>query len=202
MSRVPSGKGSLDEEDAGDGRQPRGYEDEEGFDSDEYRQFLRSRRSGGHRRDGRQKDDSDDEKGYNKSGSTNPPEWDGASVPFQDWLIKAKLWVATTRVNPQYQGPLILSKLSGPAFQAFKHWSKDEAWLSSKDGGNRLLQAMDRLEYFGEDKDEEMIASMARLTYRDTKMKDIDPSSTDGKKPTGRSKSTASIYQIATWGFS
>ena len=60
--------------------------------------------------------------------------------------------VTTTRVKPQFQGPLILSKLSGSAFQA-------------KDGARLLLQAMDHLEYFGEDKDEEMIASMARLTY-------------------------------------
>ena len=171
---MPSGRGSLDEEDVtADGRQPQGdYHEEEGFDSDEYREFLRSRRSRGQRRDGRQRDESDDEKGYNKSGSTNPPEWDGATVPFQDWLIKARLWVTTTRVKPQYQGPLILSKLSGPAFQAFKHWSKDEEWLNAKDGGLRLLQAMDRPEYFGEDKEEEMIASMARLTYHIRRHKD------------------------------
>ena len=170
---MPSGRGSLDEGEAADGRLPRGdYHEEEGFDSDEYREFLRSRRERGQRRDGRQRDDSDEDKGYNKSGSTNPPEWDGTSIPFQDWLIKARLWVTTTRVKPQYQGPLILSKLSGPAFQAFKHWSKDEEWLNAKDGGTRLLQAMDRPEYFGEDKEEEMIASMARLTYHIRRHKD------------------------------
>ena len=80
--------------------------------------------------------------------------------------------VTTTRVKPQFQGPLILSKLSGSAFQAFKHWSKDDDWLESKDGAKRLLQAMDRPEYFGEDKDEEMIASMARLTYHLKRNKD------------------------------
>ena len=180
MAHVPSSHGSLHEDErredeeeellGGEGRRPRHGPDSDQFDSDEYREFLRFRRetqSGSRaRRRGSQERDSDEERpSSSKGGSTQPPDWDGISMPFQDWLIKARLWLATCRARPQSQGPLLLQKLSGAPFQAFKHWAKDPEWLASKDGGNELLAAMNQPEYFGDDKEEDMIGSLAKLTY-------------------------------------
>ena len=188
-ARVPSSNGSLR-----DGDLPRGdadattYGDEvagnrdpgsDGFDSEEFREFLRQReaRRGGHGGGGarrglragrrREEDESDDDRqggSTGKGASGNPPEWDG-TTSFQDWLIKARLWLATTRARPKTQGPLILQRLSGPAFQAFKHWARDAEWLQDDRGGFKLLEAMNSPDQFGDDKEEDLLASLAKITY-------------------------------------
>ena len=107
----------------------------------EFREFLRMRRTRGRSHGGRREDDHGglrgEEDGDWKGGGTHskPPEWDGEAVPFQDWLIKARLWLATTKVRKKTQGPMILQGLSGVAFQTFKHWAKDVEWLQNEDGG-------------------------------------------------------------------
>eukprot|EP00435_Cladocopium_sp_Y103_P038801 s3242_g10.t1 len=181
MARVPSSHGSLDG-DPGEGRAspvPEAdasgraeFEDEDPFDSDEFREFLRQRRDrraevgsvsarpvtgrGNRRAD----EDSDDDRPSRGGGGGQPPEWDGVSQSFQDWLIKCRLWLATTRAKPKAQGPLILQRLSGVPFQAFKHWAKDAAWLGNEQGGTLLLEAMNLPENFGEDREEDLLASL------------------------------------------
>ena len=100
---VPSSHGSLDEEaPAGTGANPvvgQGPEDpaSDGFDSDEFRQWLRERaqrrgrvrgdgaRDRRRRRDDRESDDEDDGAAHTgKGGGTQPPEWDGIQPSFQD----------------------------------------------------------------------------------------------------------------------
>ena len=46
----------------------------------------------------------------------------------------------------------MLQRLSGQAFQSFKHWAKHSA-------------GMDVPEYFGEDTEEELLACLSKLTY-------------------------------------
>ena len=190
--RVPSSHGSLGEEggdaatrgvDAADLADP----GSDGFDSEEFREFLRQRnerRGGTHNgggarrglRQGRRRDDDDSDDDRHggtggKGAGGQPPEWDG-STSFQDWLIKAKLWLATTRARPRTQGPLILQRLSGPAFQAFKHWARDADWLQDDRGGFKLLDAMNSPDQFGEDKEEDLLASLAKITYHLRRGKD------------------------------
>ena len=152
MASMPSSHGTLD----GDGDEVHGgvhgeelasqRDDDDGFDSEEFRAWMREkdrRRKTDRRSRRRDDDDSEDDRGggHKGSGGGQPPEWDGTSVPFQDWLIKARLWLATTRVKARAQGPMILQKLSGQPFQSFKHWAKDPSWLSDEQGGTKLLQA-------------------------------------------------------------
>ena len=140
-------------------------------------EFLRQReaRRGGHGGGGarrglragrrREEDESDEDRqggSTGKGASGNPPEWDG-TTSFQDWLIKARLWLATTRARPKTQGLLILQRLSGPAFQAFKHWARDAEWLQDDRGG--FKQAMNSPDQFGDDKEEDLLASLAKITY-------------------------------------
>ena len=154
--RAPSSHGSLHE---GDGRDPQG--EDSGFDSDEYREYLKFKRRSRRRRDGDEEDREPDSKGNGGPA----PEWDGQTLPFQDWLVKARLWLATTKAKKRAQGPMILQKLSGPPFQAFKHWAKNKEWLEDERGGHALLDAMDLPEHYGEDKEEDLLASLSKITY-------------------------------------
>ena len=175
MATVPSSHGSLDPDPDGGqevvGQQSPSGEWEDPFDSDEFRDFLRTRRERQGRgvagRRGRRGggDESDEDRSTQRGSGAPPPEWDGQSQPFQDWLIKANLWLATTKSRPRTQGPMLLQRLSGQAFQSFKHWAKDPAWLADPDGGRKLLDAMNQPEYFGEDKEEELLSALAKLTY-------------------------------------
>ena len=89
-------------------------------------------------------------------------------------MIKARLWIATTRARPKTQGPLILQRLSGQAFQALKHLARDAAWLQDDRNGHRLLDLMDTAEMFGDDKEEDLLASLSKLTYHFKRHKDED----------------------------
>ena len=114
MASMPSSHGSLNGDEAeaedvingggGGTALSRHEEDDDGFDSEEFRTWLREkdrRRKGDRRFRRRDDDESEDDRGggHKGSGGGQPPEWDGTSVPFQDWLIKARLWLATTRVK-------------------------------------------------------------------------------------------------------
>jgi len=64
--------------------------------------------------------------------------------------------------------------LSGQAFQALKHLARDAAWLQDDRNGHRLLDLMDTAEMFGDDKEEDLLASLSKLTYHFKRHKDED----------------------------
>ena len=185
MPPVPSSHGSLDPE-ADEAEVPpvdpaevSQHTEEDGFDSEEFRQWVRERRERrqvdgrgrrGRRGGGRDEDDVEDSSA-GKGGGPQPPEWDGQSS-FQDWLIKARLWLATTRYKPCAQGPIILQRLSGQPFQSLKHYANDARWLKDDRNGHKLLDVMDTPELFGEDREEELLASLSKLTYHIRRNKD------------------------------
>ena len=169
MAEIPSSHSSLGGGEDGDGRERNatnggGGEASDGFDSDEFRAWMRQRRGRPARRPAVDESD-EDERPRGKGAGGAPPEWDGVSSPFQDWLVKVRLWTATTRTKPRHQGPLILQRLSGQPFQSFKHWAKDVAWLKSEDGAETLLSTMDSAEFYGDDQEEELLTCLSRLTF-------------------------------------
>lgn len=60
---------------------------------------------------------------------------------------------------------MLLQGLSGVAFQTFKHWARDSTWLQNDEGGHELLAAMDLPENFGDDREEDLLSSLAKITY-------------------------------------
>ena len=113
-------------------------------------------------------EDSDDDHGHpgQKGVAGPPPDWKGpGDVPFEDWLIKAELWIASAKTKPKMRGPLILRSLSGPPFESFNHLAKDNTWLTSETNAEDLLQKMDSPEYYGDDVQEHLLASLTRITY-------------------------------------
>ena len=128
-----------------------------------FQRFMESQRMG---RLPLQEDGSDAEAGgHDGRGSSGPPpEWDGQTA-FEDYLIRARLWIATTKARPEARGPLLLKALKGPPFESFKHLAKDAAWIASSTNAEDLLKRMDTPDYFGDDKEELLLASLSRITY-------------------------------------
>ncbi|CAE7602014.1 GIP [Symbiodinium sp. CCMP2456] len=113
----------------------------------------------------RGRDDEDDDQGDLRANAGPPPPWDGQESPFEDYLIRARIWVGTTKARGRTRGPLLLKALSGTPFQDFKHLAKDAKWLTDPDNAEQLLSQMDTPEYYGDDKDEHLLASLSRITY-------------------------------------
>ena len=135
-----------------------------------FQEFLRYQGQLGDRsRRHRRREDSDDD--YAASGGKGvagtPPEWKGptSDLAFEDWLIKARLWLATTKVKPQLRGPLILRSLSGAPFESFKHLAKDQGWIASETNAEDLLRRMDSPDFYGDDQEEHLLASLSRITF-------------------------------------
>eukprot|EP00435_Cladocopium_sp_Y103_P049106 s3051_g14.t1 len=190
MANLPSSHGSLDADEdqanVDDREAVAGSPAEDGFDSEEFREWLRERHgrrsqaAGAARRPRRPalEDESDGERssaGNSRrggGGNQPPPEWDGQSINFQDWLIKARLWLATTRAKPKTQGRMILQRLSGQPFQSLKHLAKDRNWLNDDRNRQSILDLMDTPELFGEDREEELLAALAKITYHLRRQRD------------------------------
>ena len=124
----------------------------------------------------------------NTTGRSNagpPPTWDGVSEAFRDYEIRAKLWLATTKVRPQARRPLLLMNLSSTPFDDLKHLARDPLWMQSSTNGEELLQEMATKELYGEDEREEMINTLAKLTYtlRRQKNEDDGPRAWQGQRP-------------------
>lgn len=110
-------------------------------------------------------DIDDDEENDGKGGASGPPpSWDGVSE-FEDYLIRARLWLATTKTKAKARGPLLLKALSSAPFETFKYLAKDTSWLSDSQNAERFLQLMNQPEYFGNDRQEHLITSLSRVTY-------------------------------------
>ena len=145
-------------------------DDSDGFDQAEFQQWLqdrRARRGRGARDSRRGRRDSsggsDDRDGRSNSGPA--PEWDGETTSFQDYAIKARLWLATTKAKAKTRGPLLLQKLTKVPFESMKFLAKDAAWMASITNGEDLIKMMDQADYFGEDRDEDLLSALARITY-------------------------------------
>lgn len=124
-----------------------------------FQAFLRSRRRRGQ--------ESDDDGPAAKGATGPPPDWYGptSDVTFEDWMIKANLWIATTKHRPRLRGPMLLKALHGVPFECFKHLAKDSNWVQSDRNAEELLQKMDTPEYFGDDREEHLLSSLARITF-------------------------------------
>ena len=154
--RVPPAHGQDDGRHGGTARERRDLasEEDDGFVSEEFRSWLRQkeRRRDRERRRSRRRDDSDEsdrerDRDGKDDGRTNAgpaPEWDGESLSFQDYAIKARLWLATTRAKARTRGPLLLQKLTRTPFESMKHLARDKDWMMSETNGTDLIDMMDK----------------------------------------------------------
>eukprot|EP00435_Cladocopium_sp_Y103_P039146 s2194_g10.t1 len=122
----------------------------------------------------RDRDEDDEDEGTENRGTSGPPpSWDGTTA-FEDFNIKARLWIATTKAKPRMRGPLILRSLSLTPFEVYKHWAKDSQWLQDPNNAEKLLDDMNRPERYGDDQQEHMLTAMSRVTYHLRRLKGED----------------------------
>jgi len=153
---------------------------EDGFDSDEFRAWMRNRSQ--NRRNRRRQDDSEDDgRDDQRSSSGPPPEWDGEQIPFLDYQIKANLWLATTKAKPRTRGPLLLQKLSKTPFEAMKHLARDTNWMQSDRNGEELLDQ--RTSGTTRTRTSCHRWQRSHTTSEEEEMKGIGPFSANGTKP-------------------
>ena len=134
---------------------------DDGFDSEEFREWTRNqdrpRRSTRYRRqDSRRGSDGRDDEDEGRTNAGPAPEWDGESLTFQDYAIKAK---------PCTRGPLLLQKLSKVPCETMKFLARDSRWMQSANKGEELIDTMDKAEYFGDDRDEDLLSALAKVTF-------------------------------------
>ena len=142
--------------------------EDDGFNSDEFREWMRNRNRNGRQARNRRRDSSRGSEDRDEDERTNAgpaPEWDGESLTFQDYAIKARLWLATTRSKPRTRGPLLLQKLSKVPFETMKFLARDRRWMQNPDNGEELIDTMDKAEYFGDDRDEDLLSALAKVTF-------------------------------------
>ena len=120
------------------------------------------------RRLGRRRDAGSDEEdgggGDGRGSSGPPPTWDG-NTSWEDYNIRARLWLATTKTKARARGPLLLKSLSGTPFESFKYLATDTSWLQSQTNAEYLLDEMAKPEHFGEDQQEHLLTAMSRITF-------------------------------------
>ena len=148
---------------------------EEEAEVQEFRRWLRQRAPGRPRNRGAtprrsprrrlREDDEDDAYDQHRTNAGPPPEWDGVQCAFEDYLIRARIWLSTTRAKPRTRGPLLLKALKDTPFQDFKYLAKDPQWLQSEQNAETLLDKMNSPEFYGDDQEEHLLASLARVTY-------------------------------------
>ena len=129
-----------------------------------FQQFMRQGGDGAARPGRGRKDESEDEDDGRSGAPGPPPSWDGTGV-FEDYMIKAQLWIATTKSKPKMRGPLLLKALTSTPFETFKHYAQDKVWLADPKGAEKLLEDMNRPEHYGDDRQEHMLAAMSRITF-------------------------------------
>lgn len=97
-----------------------------------------------------------------------PPGFDGSLTPgvLDNYLLKAKLWLATTRNPKRTRGPRMLAALTGSAFEACKHLVLDDVRIQSETNGQELLNYLKQPEAFGEEREEELLTALSRLFYQ------------------------------------
>ena len=116
-------------------------------------------------------------KSESKKGSIGPPpSYDGSRQPgvFEEFRIRAKLWLFTTNIECRARGPRLLQALSGKAFESVKHLIDDQDWLDATDNGDQLLEMLSRPEYYGKEELESLYHAMYKLFFSELRKEDDD----------------------------
>ena len=62
-------------------------------------------------------------------------------------------------------GSLLLQKLSKVPFETMKFLARDKRWMENPDNGEELIDTMDKAEYFGDDRNEDLLSALAKVTF-------------------------------------
>lgn len=113
---------------------------------------------------------------YKKGSGGPPPAYDGSREVgvFEEYRLRAKLWLATTNLDGRSKGPRLMQALTGRAFESVKHMVDDEAWMSSSSNGDQLLDLLNKPEYYGREELESLYLAMNKLFYSELRKAEDD----------------------------
>ena len=115
--------------------------------------------------------------GDSKKGSIGPPPtYDGSREAgvFEEFRVRAKLWLYTTNIESRARGPRLMQALTGRAFESVRHLIDDSDWMEAMDNGEQLLELLARPEYYGKEELESLYQAMHKLFYSDLRKEDDD----------------------------
>lgn len=110
------------------------------------------------------------------AGVGPPPTYNGnrGAGIFEEYRVRAKLWLHTTPLDSRARGPRLLQALTDKAFESCRHLIDDQDWLDSPDNGTKLLELLNQPEYFGKEELESLYHSMNKLFYEELRKADDD----------------------------
>ena len=112
-----------------------------------------------------------------KKGSIGPPPtYDGSREVgiFEEYRVRAKLWLFSTNIEARARGPRMMQALTGRAFDSVRHLIDDSDWLDATDNGEQLLELLSKPEYYGKEELESLYQAMHKLFYSDLRKDDDD----------------------------
>ena len=115
--------------------------------------------------------------GDSKKGSIGPPPtYDGSREAgvFEEFRVRAKLWLYTTNIESRARGPRLMQALTGRAFESVRHLIDDSDWMEAMDNGEQLLELLARPGYYGKEELESLYQAMHKLFYSDLRKEDDD----------------------------
>ena len=101
--------------------------------------------------------------------SDPPPSYDGSrkAGAFDEYKIKAKLWLKTSNLNDSMKGTRLLQGLTGRAFEQMEAMALDEAetWLDAENGGQQLIALMSSEWLFGKLSNKDLAQELQEICY-------------------------------------
>ena len=114
---------------------------------------------------------------HRMKGSVGPPPgYSGDRSPgaFEEYKLRAKLWLHSTNLDPLARGPRMLQALTGKAFESVKHLIEDDSWCNDRDNGMQLLKLLSKPEYYGKEELESMWNAMYKLFFSELRRPEDD----------------------------
>ena len=71
---------------------------------------------------------SDEEEAWRARRRSWPTSGVGRRPPWEDYRVRAKLWLATTKAKPRMRGPMLLKSLKNQPFELFKRLVSLAGW--------------------------------------------------------------------------
>ena len=114
--------------------------------------------------------------GGGKSSVGPPPSYDGSrsAGAWDEYRIRARLWLRTTPIEERARGPRMLQALTGQAFESMKHLADSDEWMEDPRNGHLLLEEMAKPTFFGKEELESLWGALQKLLYTKLRSDDDD----------------------------
>lgn len=114
-----------------------------------------------------------------KSSVGPPPSYSGdrSAGAWDEYRIRARLWLRTTPIEERARGPRMLQALTGQAFESMKHLADSDEWMEDPRNGQILLEEMAKPSFFGKEELESLWSALQKLLYTKLRSDEDDLSS-------------------------